>query len=91
MKSLEQLKGLLMANNFTPEDLIQYLYKETTPEETAAIEKAMAEDWTLREKFEVIKKAAQRLTKFTISPRTESVLNVLKYAQKGIVEKQSMN
>ncbi|MFT3846532.1 MAG: hypothetical protein QM725_15850 [Lacibacter sp.] len=80
-----------MANNFTPEDLIQYLYKETTPEETAAIEQAMAEDWTLREKFEVIKKATQRLTKFTLSPRTESVLNVLKYAQKGIIEKQSLN
>lgn len=91
MKSLEQLKGLLMANNFTPEDLIQYLYKETTPEQTAAIEKAMAEDWTLREKFEVIKRAAKQLTKLTLSPRTESVLNVLKYAQKGIVEKQSMN
>lgn len=80
-----------MANNFTPEDLIQYLYKETTPEETAAIEKAMAEDWTLREKFEVIKRAAKQLTKLTLSPRTESVLNVLKYAQKGIVEKQSLN
>jgi hypothetical protein len=62
-----------MTHNFTPEDLLQYLYKETTPEENKAIEKAMAEDWTLKEKFEVIKKAAQRLTKFTFSPRTESV------------------
>ncbi|MBY0476321.1 MAG: hypothetical protein K2Q24_01640 [Chitinophagaceae bacterium] len=76
-----------MSHNFTPEDLLQYLYKETTAEESAAIEKAMAEDWTLREKFEVIKKAAHRLTKFTFSPRTETVLNVLKYAHKEVAEK----
>ena len=76
-----------MSHNFTPEDLLQYLYKETTPEETAAIEKAMAQDWTLREKFEVIKKAAHRLTKFTFSPRTETILNVLKYANKEVAEK----
>ena len=76
-----------MLHNFTPEDLLQYLYKETTPEESAAIEKAMALDWTLREKFEVIKKAAHRLTKFTFSPRTETVLNVLKYAHKEMAEK----
>ncbi len=76
-----------MTHNFTPEDLLQYLYKETTPEENKAIEKAMAEDWTLKEKFEVIKKAAQRLTKFTFSPRTESVLNVLRYANKELAEK----
>jgi hypothetical protein len=76
-----------MTHNFTPEDLLQYLYKETTPEENKAIENAMAEDWTLKEKFEVIKKAAQRLTKFTFSPRTETVLNVLKYANKELAEK----
>jgi hypothetical protein len=73
-----------MTHKFTPEDLLQYLYKETTPEETAAIEQALAEDWTLREKFEVIKKAAQRLSQFRFSPRTETVLNVLKYANKDL-------
>jgi hypothetical protein len=74
-----------MITKFTPEDLLQYLYKETTPEQSAAIEKAMEEDWTLREKFEVIKKASQRLQKFQFSPRVESVLNVLKYANKQTV------
>ncbi len=71
---------------FTPEDLIQYLYKETTASQSAAIEKAMEKDWTLREKFEVIKKAHQRLEKFVLSPRTESVLQILKYAAKEPVE-----
>ena len=73
-----------MTHKFTPEDLLQYLYKDTTPAENAAIEQALAEDWTLREKFEVIKKAAQRLSKFKFSPRTETVLSVLKYANKDL-------
>jgi hypothetical protein len=67
--------------NFTPEDLLLYLYKETTPEQTAAIEKALAEDWTLREKFYVMKTSMQRLSKIKESPRTEVVLNVLNYAR----------
>ncbi len=71
-----------MTQLFTPEDLIQYLYKETSPEQSLAIEQAMEADWTLREKFEVIKKAHARLEKFKISPRVETVLDVLRYANK---------
>lgn len=71
-----------MTQLFTPEDLIQYLYKETTPEQSLAIEQAMDADWTLREKFEVIKKAHARLEKFKISPRVETVLDVMRYANK---------
>lgn len=74
-----------MALTFTPEDLVQYLYKETTHEQNIAIENAMASDWTLREKFEVIKKAHARLEKFKLSPRVETVLNVLKYGTKETV------
>lgn len=74
-----------MAQNFTPEDLVQYLYKETTHEQNIAIENAMAADWTLREKFEVIKKAHARLEKFKLSPRVETILNVLKYGTKETV------
>jgi hypothetical protein len=67
--------------NFTPEDLLLYLYKETTPAQTAAIEKALTEDWTLREKFSVMKTSMQRLNKIKETPRTEVVLNVLNYAR----------
>ena len=66
---------------FTPEDLLLYLYKETTPRQTAAIEKALKIDWTLREKLSVLKTSMQRLDKIKKSPRTEVVLNVLNYAR----------
>ncbi len=73
--------------NFTPEDLLLYLYKESSPEQTAAIEEALTRDWTLREKLAVLKTSMQRLDKIAVAPRTEVVLNVLNYARDKSVEK----
>jgi hypothetical protein len=67
--------------NFTPEDLLLYLYKETSEEQTREIEAALQKDWTLREKLTVLKASMQRLDKLTESPRTEVVLNVLNHAR----------
>ena len=72
--------------NFTPEDRLQYLYKETSNDETAAIEAALEKDWTLREKLAVLKASMQRLDKITTTPRTEVVLNVLNYAREKSIE-----
>ena len=74
------INGLLMIN-FTPEDLVSYLYNETSPEKSNEIKIAMEKDWTLREKFEVLKASINRLEKIIESPRTEVVLNVLRYAR----------
>ena len=73
-------------NNFTPEDLLLYLYNETSEKQTAAIEAALKKDWTLREKLAVLKTSMQRLDKLTESPRTEVVLNVLNYAREKSIE-----
>lgn len=70
-------------HNFSPEDLILYLYKETSTEATAAIEKALQEDWTLREKLAVLKTSMERLNSIVVSPRTEVILNVLRHARQG--------
>jgi len=67
--------------NFTPEDLLLYLYKETSSQQTAEIEQALANDWALREKLAVLKASMQRLDKLVQSPRTEVVLNVLNKAR----------
>ena len=72
--------------NFTPEDLLLYLYKETSPQQSAAIEAALKKDWTLREKLAVLKTSIQRLDKLTESPRTEVVLNVLNKARERSAE-----
>jgi hypothetical protein len=71
---------------YTPEDLLQYLYEETSPAKTAAIEQALVEDWAFREEFEVLKSSASRLHSAIESPRPEVVLRVLNYARQTMVE-----
>jgi hypothetical protein len=66
---------------FTPEDLLLYLYKESSPELTVAIESALKEDWMLREKLQVLQGSAEGLDKVTIAPRMEVVLRVMNYAR----------
>jgi hypothetical protein len=72
--------------NFTPEDLLLYLYKETSLQQTAEIEQALAKDWALREKLNVLKASMQRLDKLVQAPRTEVVLNVLNKAREESAE-----
>lgn len=70
---------------FTPEDLLQYLYKETSPAKTRAIEDALHSDWALREKLEVFITSSESLGTSLESPRTVAVQNVLNYARETAV------
>ena len=69
-----------MNPSFTPEDLLEYLYKETSPERTQAIEEALRTDWSLREKMAVLQTSRVRLDRLMESPRTETILRLLRYA-----------
>ena len=71
-------------HNFTPEDLLQYLYNETSPTKTADIKVALETDWSLREKFEVISSAQQRLEPLKMSPSQQTIDNIVNYAEKAI-------
>ncbi len=73
-------------HNFTPEDLVQYLYRETSPEKTTAIKAALETDWTLSEMYDVIVSAQKRLEAFELAPRQEAVNNILRHAEKTITE-----
>ena len=75
-----------MTSLFTPEELIQYLYKETSPAKTAAIEDALQHDWTLREKLEVLRNTTHTLDQPLESPRIQSVMNILNYAREAAGE-----
>ncbi|HYM93258.1 MAG TPA: hypothetical protein VET23_03910 [Chitinophagaceae bacterium] len=72
--------------SFTPEELLLYLYNETSPEQTFTINEALKKDWTLREKLTVFKTSMQRLDRIAETPRTEIVLNVLNYAREKQTE-----
>ncbi len=71
---------------FTPEDLLLYLYKESSPELTAAIETALQEDWTLRDKMQVLQSSVDELDKVIVSPRMEVVIKIINYAREAVAE-----
>jgi len=74
-------------HNFTTEDLLQYMYKETSTEKTAAIGVALLSDWGLREKLEVLKGGQSELDSVKLlSPRKQTLENILSYAEKSVEE-----
>lgn len=68
--------------NYTTEELIQYAYRETSPEKTRAIEKELEKDWKLKEKLIAVKESMQQLDTVVSSPREQSVLAILNYAKR---------
>ena len=71
---------------FTPEDLLRYLYKESSTELTVAIEAALKEDWMLREKLEVLRTSSDGLNTVIVAPRMEVILRVMNYARKTAIQ-----
>ena len=65
---------------------MRYLYKESSPELTVAIEAALKEDWMLREKLEVLRTSSDELNTVTVAPRMEVILRVMNYARKTAVQ-----
>lgn len=65
---------------YTSENMIRYLYNETSTEETAAIKHALDTNWILREKFESIKRTANGLNSLIQSPRPSVIQSILNYA-----------
>jgi hypothetical protein len=71
---------------FTPEDLLRYLYKESSPELTLAIEAALKDNWMLREKLQVLGSSVNSLDKIVVAPRAEVIERVLNYARTTAVQ-----
>ena len=71
-------------HSFTQEDLVQYLYKESSPEKSAILKATLETDWILREKYEVISSAINSLEALKLSPRKIAIDNILKYAERSV-------
>lgn len=75
-----------MANS-TPEDLILMLYNEMSEAKKAALLKELEYSWSLREKYNVLAEAAERLDTMPLqSPRHQTMEAILQYAQKTVKE-----
>ena len=66
--------------NFTPEDMIRFLYNEMTAEEAKSLLQTMENDWSIKEKFEVLKEAMSNLDTLHYSPRPQSIQAIMQYA-----------
>ena len=65
----------------TLEDLITFMYDESNAADKSNIEEDLKDNWTLREKFNVLRESFERLNKMKLqSPRKESVNAILRYA-----------
>ncbi|MFZ4583444.1 MAG: hypothetical protein ACOYM7_12405 [Paludibacter sp.] len=73
-------------HTFTQEDLLLYIYNETSHDTTVAIKAAIETDWTLREQFEVITSTTQSLESVSFSPRKKAVDFIMNYAEKSMRE-----
>lgn len=70
--------------NFKEEELIMYLYKDCTPQLSAAINKAIQEDTKLKDKVEALKKSIDQLDLLKLkSPSKRSIKAILQYAKEG--------
>ena len=68
-------------NNFTPEDMIRYLYNEMTTAEAQTLTRALEADWSLREKFEVLRQAMSNLDTLHFFFRSQAINAILQYAE----------
>lgn len=69
-------------DKFTQDDLVRYLYEETSGHKTAAITAALLTDYQLKESFEKLKSVQQNLEEINFSPRQQSINKILEYAAK---------
>jgi hypothetical protein len=73
-------------HNFTQEDLLQYLYKETSLVQTAEIKAALETDWNLREELELLTSAQNNLKALEMGPSQRTLDAIFNYAEKAVSE-----
>jgi hypothetical protein len=75
-----------MTKTFTQNDLIRYLYHETSATETTEINKALICDSELQEQFKELTATKSQLDAVRLQPSPACIDNILSYAR-GLQEK----
>lgn len=68
--------------HITPDDLVRYLYDETSEQKSELIREALETDMNLRETFNALLLSKKNLEETNLSPRPEAVDKILQYAAK---------
>ena len=67
---------------FTTEELVKYLYNESSQKQAEKIKSAVQTDWNLRDCYEKLLNTKNDLSELSFSPRRQSVNKILEYASK---------
>lgn len=70
-----------MIKTFTQNDLMRYLYHETTEKEEREINKALLADNELRELYQSMSAMKTEMDKAQLEPSSNAVLNILSYSR----------
>lgn len=70
-----------MIKTFTQDDLVRYIYQETTAEESIEIETALIFDDALAERHKELSNAVDMLNGWKMKPSDESVDKILSYSK----------
>jgi len=62
------------------EELIQFLYNETTNEQNIRIQKALETDWSVKEEYEMLLQTIEEMKKVSYSPSNQTIESILKLA-----------
>ncbi|MES2382507.1 MAG: hypothetical protein V4538_15780 [Bacteroidota bacterium] len=73
-----------MQNNYSEDDLLEYIFKETTLEKTAAIELAISQSTTLQSQYFELLDSIDLLNKTYIRPSEDSVEAILQKAKDAL-------
>lgn len=78
-----------MKQNFTPDHLLKFLYKETSASETLAISEALHSDPKLRRELEALQQAQHQLPRVKFNPSASTIQRILKYSERTAVSPQA--
>jgi hypothetical protein len=70
-----------MIKTFTQNDLMRYLYHETTEKEEQEISKALLADNELRELYQSMSAMKAEMDKAQLEPSSSAILNILSYSR----------
>lgn len=70
-----------MIKTFTENDLMRYLYKETSEKENSEISKALISDSELRAQYQDLLAVKKQLDGVQLEPSSSTVLNILSHAR----------
>lgn len=70
-----------MTKTFTQDDIIRYVYKETTPDENYDIELALCQDNDLYHIYQQVRSLFKKLDTLQYTPPERSIQHILNYSR----------